>query len=110
MYVACVLSALLYSTEAWPALRSHITLLERFHQQCLRRILNVKWQTFTPDTKILELSKLDSIEAFVMQMNLRWSGHVSRMDDSRIPKGLLYGELAIEKRKRGGERPDLRTA
>ena len=102
VYVACVLSALLYAAEAWTALRRHITLLERFHQQCLRRILKVKWQTFTPDTKVLELSKLGSIEAIVMQMNLRWSGHVSRMDDSRIPKRLLYGELEVGKRKRGG--------
>ena len=60
VYVACVLSALLYAAEAWTALRRHITLLERFHQQCLRLILKVKWQTFTPDTKVLKLSKLGS--------------------------------------------------
>eukprot|EP00794_Sanderia_malayensis_P008297 gene8297-9180_t len=56
IYIACVLSVLLYAAEGWNAMRRHVKLLERFHQQCLRRILNVKWQTFTPDTKILELA------------------------------------------------------
>ena len=37
---------------------------------------------------------------------LRWLGHVSRMDDSRIPKQVLYGELCNGKRSTG--RPKLR--
>ena len=37
---------------------------------------------------------------------MRWSGHVRRMEDGRIPKDILYGELAVGKRPRG--RPHLR--
>ncbi|KAJ7324884.1 hypothetical protein JRQ81_017904, partial [Phrynocephalus forsythii] len=40
------------------------------------------------------------------QRRLRWLGHVVRMDDGRIPKDLLYGELIKGKRPRG--RPQLR--
>ena len=37
---------------------------------------------------------------------MRWLGHVIRMKDGRIPKDLLYGELATGKRSTG--RPQLR--
>ena len=40
------------------------------------------------------------------QRRLRWLGHVRRMDDKRIPKVLLYGELVNGKRNIG--RPRLR--
>ena len=37
---------------------------------------------------------------------MRWLGHVVRMDDGRIPKDLIYGELVQGKRPTG--RPQLR--
>ena len=40
------------------------------------------------------------------QRRLRWLGHVHRMPDGRIPKDLLYGELATGSRRTG--RPQLR--
>ena len=49
VYNAWVLSSLLYSSETWTVHHRHLKLLERFHQNCLRRVLNVKWQSMTPD-------------------------------------------------------------
>ena len=40
------------------------------------------------------------------QRRLRWLGHVRRMEDGRIPKDILYGELALGRRTTG--RPHLR--
>ena len=40
------------------------------------------------------------------QRRMRYLGHVTRMKDGRIPKDLLYGELATGKRPTG--RPQLR--
>lgn len=37
-------------------------------------------------------------------MSLRWSGHVIRMEANRIPKQLLFGELAQGQRKQGHPR------
>ena len=44
--------------------------------------------------------------AIICERRLRWLGHVRRMDKGRIPKDLLYGELAEGTRPVG--RPRLR--
>ena len=44
--------------------------------------------------------------ALLSRRRLRWLGHVSRMDDGKIPKDILYGELATGTRPTG--RPNLR--
>ena len=33
------------------------------------------------------------IEAHIMEVRLRWAGHTARMDETRIPRMLLFGEL-----------------
>ena len=43
VYWAVVLTSLLYGSEAWVTYRSHVRLLQRFHQRCLRTILNIHW-------------------------------------------------------------------
>ena len=44
--------------------------------------------------------------AILAQRRLRWLGHVCRMEDGRIPKNILYGELTTRKQPTG--RPTLR--
>ena len=100
VYEACVLTALLYGSETWTTYRRHIKLLERFHQNCIRRILNIKWTSYTPDTSVLERAHSSSIEKRVILSQMRWVGHVVRMEDSRLPKQLFYGELSTGKRPR----------
>jgi len=72
--------------------------------KCLRRILNVQWQDRIPNTEILNRCKITGVEVMIMQSQLRWCGHVHRMPDSRIPKQLLYGQLADSARSQGGQR------
>ncbi|BHF81343.1 hypothetical protein SprV_0702447300 [Sparganum proliferum] len=37
------------------------------------------------------------------QIQLRWSGHLVRMDDERLPERLFYGDVATGSRRQGGQ-------
>ena len=74
--------------------------------RCLRRTCNIRWQDRVSNTDILEKCELTSIEALLVQSQLRWAGHVIRMSDDRISKALLYGQLKDCGRRAG--RPRLR--
>ena len=43
------------------------------------------------------------MENLLHRNKLRWTGHVLRMENYRLPKQLLYGELAKGKRTAGGQ-------
>ena len=49
-----------WSNLAWVKL--YVNWLERFHEKCLRRILNIKWHKLTPDTDALGQACCGSIE------------------------------------------------
>ena len=74
--------------------------------RCLRKLLKIKWQDKIPDTEVLKRSGLTHLGTMIMQKRLRWLGHVKRMDNSRIPKTVLFSEARDGSRKQG--RPLLR--
>ena len=74
--------------------------------RCLHRILGITWQEKVINTIVLDRAKVPSMYSSLKQRRLRWLGHVVRMEDDRIPKDLLYGELNQETRSTG--RPKLR--
>ena len=104
MYRAVVLSTLLYGAETWTVYANQARKLNHFHLSCLRRILKVKWQERIPDTEILERTGVLSIQAMLRQIQLRWSGHVIRMENERLPKRLFYGDVAVGARRKGGQK------
>jgi hypothetical protein len=106
IYRACILSTLLYGSEAWTTHARQEKKLNTFHLRCLRRILHIKWQDKVSNNRVLQECQLPSIFTILKQRRMRWLGHVVRMDDGRLPKDILYGELAVGKRSVG--RPNLR--
>ena len=101
MYRAVVLTSLLYGCETWTLYRRHLKQLEGFHMRSLRTILNIKWQDRVSNLQVLDMAESTSIEAIYLKSLLRWVGHVIRMEDNRLPKHLMFGELASGKRKQG---------
>ncbi|KAI8519265.1 hypothetical protein Bbelb_025220 [Branchiostoma belcheri] len=106
VYRACVLSTLLYGSETWTTYARQENRLESFRLRCLRRILGISWRDRVPNTTVLERSGSLSLHLLLCQRRLRWLGHVYRMEDGRIPKDILYGELVMGRRPVG--RPALR--
>ena len=98
VYKAIVLPSLLYSCETWTVYSSHAKKLNRFHMNCLRKILQIRWQDKVPDTEVLSRADMPSIHTLLGKNQLRWAGHVVRMDDDRLPKQLFYSKLASGKR------------
>ena len=104
VYRAVVLPLLLYGCETWTCYRQHTKKLDQFHLRCLHKVLRVSWKEHAPNQEILRWAELTGIEAMLNQVQLRWSGHVTRMDDSRLPKQLFHAELSTGKRHKGGQR------
>ena len=63
--------------------------------------MNIKWQDRVSNLQVLDMAEVTSIEAMILKSRLRWVGHVIRMEDNRLQKQLMFGELASRKRKRG---------
>nr|VZI41277.1 unnamed protein product [Spirometra erinaceieuropaei] len=103
MYKAVILPTLLYEAETWTVYTKQARRLNHFHLSCLSRILRLNWQDRIPDTDVLERTGILSIYSMLRQMQLRWSGHLVRMDDERLPKRLVNGDVATGSRRQGGQ-------
>ena len=103
VYRAVVITSLLYGCETWTYYRRHVQKLDSFHLRCLRKILEIHWEDRVTNQEVLSRAALPGIEALIIQSQLRWSGHVMRMEDSRLPKQIFCSELAGGTRRQGGQ-------
>ena len=105
VYNACVGRTLMYGSETWTAYARQEKRLNSFHLRSIRRILGISWQDRVSNTEVLFRANLPSMFTLLRQRRLRWLGHVYRMEDGRVLKDILYGELASGRRSKG--RPQL---
>nr|VZI05880.1 unnamed protein product [Spirometra erinaceieuropaei] len=103
MYKAVILPTLLYGAETWTVYAKQARRLNHFHLSCLRRIWRLNWLDRIPDTDVLERTGMLSTYTMLKKMQLRWSGHLVRMDDERLSKGLFYGDVATGSCRQGGQ-------
>ena len=82
VYRAVVIPSLLYASETRTVYSRHAKQINAFHMRCLRTLLRIRWQDKVPDTEVLQHAESESIHAIPLRSQLRWAGHVQRMDNS----------------------------
>ena len=108
VYRAVVLGVLLYGAEIWITKTAVIRKLESFNNRCLRRVLGItKAQQHIVHITSAEIRRRfgmqETLEDVVVAKQLRWLGHIDCMDNSRLPKRLLFSWLP-QKRPAHGTR------
>lgn len=66
---------------------------DQFHLRYLRRIMRISCEDRIPNTEVLRRARMSGIEALIVKAQLRWVGHVVRMEDGRLPKMIFFSEL-----------------
>ena len=79
--------------QTYTLYRRHFRKLSKLHLRHLRQILQISWKDHIPNVEVLRRANMSSIEATLTASQLRWTGHIIRMNDSRLPKAVFYGEL-----------------
>ena len=101
VYNTCVVSTLMYGSETWTIYARQEKRLNSFYLRSIRRMLGISWQDRVSNSQVLFRANLPSMFTLLRQRRLRWLGHVYCMEDGRIPKDILYGELASGRRSKG---------
>eukprot|EP00117_Sycon_ciliatum_P040682 scpid34913/ scgid5748/ RNA-directed DNA polymerase from mobile element jockey; Reverse transcriptase len=106
VYIALVLTTLLYGAETWTPKAPDLRSLNTFHHQCVRIIVGVsrrdQWDNRVTSVTMARTLGIDcDVADIIREYRLRWLGHVGRMNDDRMPKRVLFGELPATRPRHG---------
>ena len=98
---------LLFGSETWSCREDLVRKMEVFHNQCVRQMCHVtKFMQYKKHIKTTTLNDrvgLPCIREMLAVRQLRWTGHVARMENNRAPRMLL---TAFVQHKRPKGRPE----
>ena len=102
MYVALVLSILLYGNECWTMTAELMNELKNFHHSCVRSLCGVNMKLtqkyHISTSSLLKKLGIQDIQYYFHCRILRWAGHVSWMPFHRLPRKLLTSWLTEPRR------------
>ena len=104
VYHAIVISSLLCGVKIWTIYRAQVKRLHAYMMRHLRQIMAIQWEDKVINIDVLKRAALPSMADILIEKNLRWLGHVHRMDRNRLPRQLLYSQLYNGKRNQGRSR------
>ena len=92
-YESIVLCVLLHGSESWALTKKLQDRLQKFHNRCVRTMCRVnRWHTWKKRISQENLEKrlgVMSMEQAIRSRQLRWAGHVMRMDYGRFPRKFI---------------------
>lgn len=100
IYKTTVMSTLLYGAESWTCTENEYARVNTFHTKKLRQLAGMKRDEIS-NVKLFKLTRMQPLENYIRHHRLRWAGHVRRMEDDRLPKKVLFGQVAEGSTKRG---------
>ena len=83
---------MLHGSETWPVRKENEVALQRAEMRMVRWMCGVKLEDRVPSKGLWEGLGYRGIP---VKGQLRWVGHIMRMPDSRIPKQVFCGQLAV---------------
>jgi hypothetical protein len=98
IYRATVLSTVLYGAESWTD--KEYSRLNAYNTKLLRVLTRKKRNEISND-RLYKLTGMEPLKDTIRKYRLRWAGHVRRMDETRLPKKILFGAVAGGKKSAG---------
>ena len=97
IYKTVIRSILCYSCETWILTKKVEMMLGRFERKILRRIFgpiqeNMQWRS-RYNQELYKQFKSTDLVTHIKLRRLEWAGHVSRMEESRVPKKVMEGKI-----------------
>lgn len=66
--------------------------------------MKINWLNYVSNINILARANFLPIETIITRTQMRWIGHVSRMDNVRLLKCILYSEMVSGVKSKGGQK------
>ena len=74
--------------------------VDSFNTKKLRQLLGRSRKDIS-NKELYKTTKLKPISLMVSERRMKWAGHVRRMNDNRVPKMILFGEVVGNGLKQG---------
>ena len=92
-----------YGAEAWTLTKKEEQAVLIFERKIFRRIYGAKyenggWRSRT-NRELGEMSKGENIVKWIKGQRISWLGHLERMEEDRMPKGIFTQELEGTRRR-----------
>jgi hypothetical protein len=89
-----------YGSESWPTQEKRVSRITATEMRCYRKIVGKTKRDQVRSERFREQARQESVRRVLEERQLRWFGHVYRMERERKPKQFM--EAQVEGRKQRG--------